>query len=423
MVHLLSYSLPIFADMKWNPIIKSDYKPKNIAVKLTNKGENYLAKSHPWIFSKTIEKLSKPAKTGDLAIVFHKKSNKMIGIGIYDADSPIRIKVIHSSSEKVTINESFFNKKIELAYQKRTSLLATNTNSYRLIFGENDEFPSLIADVYAKVLVVKLYSEIWIPYLEAILKLLQKRTDADTVVLRLSRNVEKSNKHQLEDGMVVYGILENNTVEFIEHGIHFSANVIEGHKTGYFLDHRDNRRRVGELSKGKKVLDVFSYAGGFSVHALANGAKEVTSVDISKQALDIAFLNGKLNPYTGKHKTIAGDAFQILEELITQNKRFDMVVIDPPSFAKKTSEVTLAKKKYRQLAKLGLQLTSKKGTLVLASCSSRVVADAFFEINQQTLNTSGRNYKTVLKTYHDTDHPIGFPEGAYLKCGYYEFMD
>ena len=298
-------------------------------------------------------------------------------------------------------------------------MLATQTNSYRLIYGENDGFPALIADVYDKVLVVKLYSEIWLPYLKEVLEILQETCECETIVIRMSRNVKKSNQHQLKDGDVVFGTLHNEVVQFVEHGIQFSANVIKGHKTGYFLDHRNNRKLVGELSTGKKVLDVFSYAGGFSVHALANGAKEVTSLDISKQALQIAVANGKLNPYTGQHKTIAGDAFAELKNLIDQKVKFDVVVIDPPSFAKQASEVELAKKKYKQLAQLGVQLTAKKGLLVLASCSSRVVADAFFEINRNILDQQSRSYKVALKTYHDTDHPIGFPEGAYLKCGYY----
>ena len=209
----------------------------------------------------------------------------------------------------------------------------------------------------------------------------------------------------------------------MEHDVNFSANVIKGHKTGYFLDHRANRKQVGEWSKGKTVLDVFSYAGGFSVHALANGAKEVTSLDISKQALEIALENGKLNKYRGKHHTIAGDAFDELKSLIKKKVTFDVVVIDPPSFAKQASEIELAKKKYAQLAELGEKLTAKNGMLMLASCSSRVLAQAFYDINSQVLADTKRNYKILAKTQHDTDHPIGFPEGAYLKSVYYRFID
>lgn len=406
--------------MSFSENIKSKYQPKRLAVKLNAKGEQHVVKGHPWVFSNSIVKINDDAQSGDLAIVFSKNKNKLIGLGLYDANSPIRIKMLTTGT--ANIDAQFFKARINIAYEKRTSLLATHTNSYRLIFGENDGFPGLIADVYANVLVVKLYSEIWLPYLEAILPALQEASKAETVVLRLSRALENSKAHNFKDGAVIFGTLDNEVIAFVEHGVNFSANVIKGHKTGYFLDHRANRRQVGEWSSGKTVLDVFSYAGGFSVHALANNASEVTSLDISKQALDIAEQNGKLNAYTGIHKTIAGDAFEAMQKLIDRNKAFDVVVIDPPSFAKQASEIPLAKKKYAQLAQLGAQLTAKKGLLVLASCSSRVQNQAFFDINKQALNTTNRNYKVLLKTEHDTDHPVTFPEGAYLKCGYYRFM-
>ena len=409
--------------MIFSDAITSQYTPKRLAVKLTAKGENYVQKSHPWVFSDSIIKIKADAQSGDLAIIYGKKKNGMIGIGLYDAQSPIRIKMIYSDSVPVQIDSDFFLQKIHKAYEKRIPLLKTNTTSYRLIFGENDEFPSLIADVYDKVLVVKLYSEIWLPYLESILKGLVTTSGCETVVMRLSRGLQASDSHQLKDGEVVYGVLKDDVVKFIEHDVHFSANVIKGHKTGYFLDHRENRRQVGLMSKGKTVLDVFSYAGGFSVHALANGAKEVSSLDISEQALSVAFQNGKLNNYSGKHFTLAGDAFKILEQLIADKKRFDVVVIDPPSFAKQQTEIALAKKKYAQLARLGQKLTAREGLLVLASCSSRVTANAFYDINEQTLIATKRSFKIEQKTQHDIDHPIGFEEGAYLKCGYYRFQD
>lgn len=409
--------------MTFSSKIKSNYQPKRLAVKLNAKGEQFVVKGHPWVFSNNIAKINDDAKTGDLAIVFSKNKNRVVGLGLYDGNSPIRIKMLHSGNEKVEINAVFFQRKIKEAFEKRNYLLKTNTNSYRLIFGENDGFPGLIADVYASVLVVKIYSEIWLPYIEIIIPSLQQTSKAEAVVIRLSRGLENSKAHQLKNGEVVYGTLEKEVVEFVEHGINFSANVIKGHKTGYFLDHRANRKQVGELSKGKTVLDIFSYAGGFSVHALANGAKEVTSLDISKQALEIAIQNGKLNIYKGIHKTIAGDAFEVLNKLIKRKVAFDIVVIDPPSFAKQASEIELAKKKYTQLAELGCRLTAKNGLLVLASCSSRVLADDFLEINYQSLASSNRRFQLVLTTQHDSDHPISFSEGAYLKCGYYRFIN
>ncbi len=400
--------------------IKPTYQPKRLAVKLNAKGEQFVVKGHPWVFSNSIVKIDEQAQTGDLTIIFSKNKNKLIGLGLYDANSPIRIKMLSNGAAQ--INAEFFKKRIEEAYQKRIPLLKTNTNSYRLIFGENDGFPGLIADVYDTVLVVKLYYEIWLPYLEDILPSLQKASNAQTIVLRLSRGLQNSKQHKFEDGEVVYGKLDNEVIEFIEHDVKFSANVIKGHKTGYFLDHRANRKQVGEWSKGKTVLDVFSYAGGFSVHALYNGATEVTSLDISQQALEIAIQNGKLNDYDGIHKTIAGDAFKEMQKLISKSKTYDVVVIDPPSFAKQASEIPLAKKKYAQLAELGVKLTAKKGLLVLASCSSRVTSQEFFDINKQILNNLKRPYTVILQTQHDIDHPVAFPEGAYLKCSYYRFL-
>ena len=408
--------------MTFNRAFQTSIKPKNLAVKLNANGERSVVKGHPWVFSNSIVKISGDPKTGDLAVIFSKTKNKVIGIGLYDANSPIRIKIIHNAQSKAVINAEFFHQKIEFAFQKRQSLLKTDTNSYRLIFGENDRFTGLIADIYDKVLVVKLYSEIWYPYLQSILNSLQIITNAQTVVVRLSRQLQRNNS-DLVDGEVVFGDLSNEVIQFVEHGVNFSANVIRGHKTGYFLDHRANRKQVGELSRGKTVLDVFSYAGGFSVHALANEATEVTSLDISKQALEIAQENAKLNPYTGVHKTIAGDAFEEMKTLIKRKKTYDVVVIDPPSFAKQRSEIDFAKKKYAQLAELGAQLTAKKGLLVLASCSSRMLAQSFFDLNLHVLNAQGRLFETIDKTGHDIDHPISFPEGAYLKCGYYRFLE
>ena len=165
------------------PIVGSHYNPKRLAVKLNAKGEQYVVKGHPWVFSNSIIKINDDANTGDLAIIFSKNKNKVVGLGLYDATSPIRIKIIHNAETKVEINATFFQSKIEVAFKKRAELLRTNTNSYRLIFGENDGFPGLIADVYDKVLVVKLYSEIWLPYLDGILESLQQICNAETVVM------------------------------------------------------------------------------------------------------------------------------------------------------------------------------------------------------------------------------------------------
>lgn len=392
-----------------------------IAIKLSSASERMVKKGHPWVFEKGIVKESPGAKAGDLAIIFDERRNKFLALGLYDPYSPIRIKVMqfHVKGE---IGKSWFDDKIKTAYEKRAALLETNTNSYRLIFGENDFFPGLIADVYAGVMVVKLYSHIWFPYLHEIIPSLIKVAKAKSVVLRLSRNlVQQGDTFSFEDGQIIHGELSDPNIAFIEHGIKFNANVIKGHKTGFFLDHRENRRMVGTMAKGKKVLDVFSYAGGFSVHALVGGADSVLSIDISKKALELASANVELNvgQISGIHHTLATDAFEALQDLINKREKYDLVIIDPPSFAKSAKEISSAKVSYTRLAKLGISLTAKGGTLLLASCSSRISADDFFAINEEAIASLNSSLSLFQKTFHDVDHQPNFEEGKYLKAGYY----
>ncbi len=402
--------------------IVPDIQPQRLAIKLKPSAEKMVMRGHPWIFENSIIKQNTQGSAGDLAIIYSAKKNTILAIGLYDPYSPIRIKLIQFR-KTAQINDHWFHHKIREAYTIREPLLKTETNSYRLLFGENDQMPGCIADVYDTVLVIKLYSHIWFPYLNWIIPHLIKESNCKTVVMRLSRALQTTGEtFGIKDGKVIYGNLENDVVVFKEHGVLFSANVIKGHKTGYFLDHRHNRKRVGDLSSGKTVLDVFSYAGGFSVHALAGGAKEVISLDISKQALEMAKKNASLNKHKGNHQIMVADAFDGLQELRNHKKKFDIVVIDPPSFAKRESEIEKAKHSYARLARLGVQLVKKEGILVLASCSSRVLAETFFEICEENISNSGRDFTILEKTYHDTDHPITFPEGAYLKCGYYQLV-
>lgn len=392
-------------------------KPNRLAVKLRPIAEKSVKQGHPWVFSESIVKIKEGGKIGDLAVLFDNFTDKVYGLGLYDPNSPIRIKVIHAGNP-VQVNEEFFQRKVIEASKKRQPLLKTDTNAYRLIFGENDGFPGLIFDVYNNVGVLKLYSAIWFPYLDFVIPHLVKEAKIEGLILRLSRNVQKLELNHKE-GDVLYGKIEENVVEFKEYGVRFQTDILLGHKTGFFLDHRENRYKVGQFAKGKTMLDVFSYAGGFSVHALANGAKEVTSLDFSEQALALAKINVSLNTHEGKHFTLVGDAFEILNELIREGKAYDIVVIDPPSFAKSKSERKVAKKKYSELAGLGAQLTKKGGLLLLASCSSRIKEKEFLNLHKEEFRRRGIKYELEEVTAHAIDHPVTFDEGAYLKSAYY----
>jgi 23S rRNA (cytosine1962-C5)-methyltransferase len=391
---------------------------QTIAIKLKPAAERMVKKGHPWVFEGGITKQSAQGTAADLAIIYDQQKNKFLAIGFYDPHSPIRVKILQAH-QPAQINADWFAEKIKAAFTKRKPLLKTDTNSYRLIYGENDGLPGLICDVYDKVLVVKLYSHCWISRLEDVLPALLEVSQAETAVLRLSRLLLQNGDLQgYENAQILFGKLDNEVVIFREHGLLFSANVIKGHKTGYFLDHRHNRKRIGELAHGKVVLDVFAYAGGFSVHALAGGATEVTSLDISVQALQMAVENVALNNLTNRHKTMAVDAFEGLKQLQQQGQQFDLIIIDPPSFAKQLAEVAGAKNQYQRLALLGAALLKPRGILLLASCSSRVLAEDFFGFMTEALEQGGYRFEVLEKTEHDVDHPIGFSEAAYLKSIY-----
>ena len=225
--------------------------------------------------------------------------------------------------------------------------------------------------------------------------------------------------HGLADGQVIKGHLSSEEVHFKEHGLTFIANVIHGHKTGFFLDHRKNRKRIGAYAKDKNVLDVFAYAGGFSAHALAGGAKHVLSLDISAQALETAKRNVALNISNAQHEVLKADAFAAMEQMVLEQKNFDIIIVDPPSFAKKGEEVEKALINYARLASLAIRLVAPNGILLMASCSSRVTKEAFFKTIEREFSQSGRSFQLLEQDEHDIDHPVSFPEGAYLKCGYY----
>ena len=392
---------------------------QRIAVKIKPAAERAARKKHPWVFDGSITKQSAQGEAGDIAIIFDQKKNKFLALGLYDPFSPVRIKLLAFAPTQ--LNDSWFQNTIDRAWQKRLPLFETDTNSYRLIYGENDGLPGLIADVYDHVLVLKLYSFIWLPYLELLVGLVLNKSKAACCVLRLSRNLQARPDalYGLEEGMVLSGQLVQSEVVFKEYGLKFMANVIKGHKTGFFLDHRHNRKKARQLSKAERVLDIFSYAGGFSVHAYAGGAKEVISLDISAQAQKMAQRNMALNFDKPTHKIMVADAFEGMRQLARERQRFGLVIVDPPSFAKQESEKEGAILSYKRLLRLAVPLVKTGGILLMASCSSRVSADDFFALVEQELTATGRPYELLEKTFHDIDHPISFPEGAYLKAGYY----
>lgn len=394
---------------------------KRIAIHITPAVERVVRKGHPWLFDGAIRKQSHEGQAGDLAVVFDNK-RRFLAIGLYDPHSPIRVKILHHGDSR-TIDEAFFREKIQHAYEIRVPLLESGTTGYRLIHGENDGLPGLIVDRYGDCLVVKVYTAAWIPYLESIVPLLLEIQSSEQVILRLSRAVQAHEKScfGLTDGQLLVGETFAENVTFVENGLTFAADVVQGHKTGFFFDQHDNREMVEKYANGKSVLDVFAYTGGFSLYAARGGAVSVLSLDVSQPALEAAQHNFALNQddqnvAACQHEIMVADAFEGLEQLADQGRQFEMVIVDPPSFANSADQIDGALHSYARLTELALDVLKPQGMLVMASCSSRITADEFFAMVTETANSLGRLLWVHHRTGHALDHPIGFPEGAYLKC-------
>ena len=389
---------------------------KRIALRITPPAERALRKGHPWIFDQSITDISHIGAPGDLAVIFDKE-RRFQAIGLYDPTSSIRVRILQAR-QPATINADWFRSILDVAARLRSPLKKHNTDGYRLINGENDGLPGLIVDRYADTLVLKIYTPAWVPHLKDFCDALAQVSDATHLILRLNRSTHGQAKllYGLSDRMSLTLQTPPNPILFKENGLIFESDPINGQKTGFFLDQRDNRMRVEKLSKGKSVLNVFSYTGGFSVYAARGGAKEVVSVDLSAPALEAAVRNMAHNNLTATHETIAEDAFEVLARLASQKRLFDVVIIDPPMFAQSEKQVGAAISSYRKLTRLGLGVLRKGGTLVQASCSSRVDDESFFESIHKSANEAGRTLKEIERTGHALDHPVTYAEGAYLKC-------
>ena len=395
---------------------------KSIAVRVTKDALRNIRKGHPWVFENSIVSLSQEGAPGDIAIIFDERK-RFAAVGLFDPFSMIRIKILQHG-KPAEINEDWFREKINKALMMRKELIPSQTDGYRLIYGENDGFPGLIVDIYGESVVIKIYSLCWIGSLETLSGLIAQAVNAERIVLRMSRQVKRTEFLQdYEDGMVIYGKELEGPVVFCENGIYFYSDLQKGQKTGFFLDQRDNRSRVEKLAEDRNVLNVFSYSGGFSLYAARGGAESVTSVDISPYAVEAIAQNIKLNSKDKKisgckFRDLTGDAFGMMEELIKNGEKFEMVIIDPPSFAKSRKHRDKALNAYTKLIRLGLKLVEKNGILVMASCSSRIKAEEFDDLIEKTAKKESVKLELFKMTGHASDHPVKIPEAQYLKCAY-----
>ena len=394
---------------------------KNISMRVKGAAERALRQGHPWVYEDSIIKQSHLGSSGDLAVIYDRDKNNFLAVGLYDPLSPIRVKVLHAL-QPIRINQGFFADKLRAAQAKRQPLINTETTGYRLVYGESDGFPALVLDRYGDTLALKLYTSAWIPHLRALIPALQESIIFDSLVLRLSRTLQSDQMnvaklYDLRDGQQLIGDNPSSAAQFVENGLLFQADVVKGHKTGFFFDQRDNRQKVRELAKGQRVLDVFCYSGAFSVYALAGGARSVTALDVSEPALEALKINVENNGFDpAKVDVIAADAFAGMRQLIGAKRKFNMVIVDPPAFANSRASMRNAVLAYRRLVEMALRLVTNGGLLVMASCSSRINAEMFFQLVARSATVAGYELEEIARTSHTLDHPIGFPEAEYLKA-------
>jgi 23S rRNA (cytosine1962-C5)-methyltransferase len=362
--------------------------------------------------------MSHEGRAGDLAVVFDHE-RRFVAVGLYDPSSPIRVKVLHAGNP-TTVDALFWRTRLASAIAWREDLAADHeTTAYRIVNGENDGFPGLVIDRYGDVAVMKVYAECWFAHLPALVPLVEELLSAQSIVLRLARRIEGVDG--FHDGTLLAGRPVDGPVLFRENGLIFEAEVVRGHKTGHFLDQRDNRQRVRGLTEDADVLDVFSCSGGFSVYAAAGGAKSVVSVDLSSAAVDAVARNLAANTSLDSvgrcdATQVVGDAFRVMDECVRRRDRFDVVIVDPPSFAPNQAAVEKAERAYVRLNRLALSLLRSGGVLVSASCSSRISADHFYDLVYDAADQERRELYEIARTGHAVDHPVTFDEGGYLKA-------
>jgi len=403
--------------------VKTPALPR-LRLRVTAPAERAVRGGHPWVFADSIRELNRDGQPGELAVIYDRQ-NRFLAIGLFDPDSPLRVRVLHAG-RPVTLDAPWWQGHLRAARARREGLFGGDTTGHRWINGESDGWPGLVLDRYDTTLVLKLYTAAWLPRLAEVRSLIAEALKPERLILRLSRNIQEAARRvfQLADGQILDGPPLNGPVVFLETGIRFEAEVLRGQKTGFFLDQRENRRLVESLARGRDVLNAFSFSGGFSLYAARGGARTVTDLDLSAHALAGAQRNFALNqsePAVAActQHTVQADAFEWLAG--RAGGEFDLVILDPPSLAKRETERAGAIQAYGRLAASGIARLRPDGVLVAASCSAHVSAGEFFSAVRVAATRSGRRFAERHTTRHAPDHPATFTEAEYLKCIFLNF--
>jgi 23S rRNA (cytosine1962-C5)-methyltransferase len=378
--------------------------------------EKSVENRHPWIFSGAISRVEGDPANGDVVDVWNHRA-RFVARGIYNAKSQIQVRLLTWNPNDM-IDEDFWRRRLRRAIAGRQALMESqDTDAYRLVHAEADGVPGLIVDQYGTWLGVQFLSMAAERYRSAILNTLVDLVGPQGIYER--SDVESRE----QEGLVpiagpIWGEVPPDLIEIVESGHTFLVDVKLGHKTGFYLDQRENRQKTSKYFAGKEVLNVFAYTGAFAVYAASVGAKRIINVDTSEVALQLAERNMRRNGFGDREDVYAvGNAFEILRAYKEAEWKFDVVVLDPPKFAQRKGQVDKATRGYKDINLLAMQLIKPGGVLITFSCSGAVNAGLFQKVLFGAAVDASRTVQIIEHLSQGADHPIllTYPESEYLK--------
>lgn len=383
---------------------------------LKSGNDRSVLRRHPWIFAGSVDRLEGRARAGDTVLVMDSRG-KPLARAAWSPESQIRARVWSFDPEQ-SIDHAFIKRAVAASVARRASHpWLAGQDGVRLIHGESDGLPGVIADRYGAMVVVQLTSAGADKWRDAIVAGLVQATGCSAVYERSDSDVRKLEGLGPVTGLVYGEMPESLTI--VENGVRMEVDVAGGHKTGFYLDQRENRQLTGRLAAGRDVLNCFCYTGGFSLQALAGGATSVISIDSSGPALATAARNMALNPQldASRAEWREDDVFQALRNLKAEGRKFDLIILDPPKFAPSAAHAERAARAYKDINLLGFRLLNPGGILMTYSCSGGIGLEMFQKIIASAASDVGIDARILHRLSAAPDHPVGLavPEGEYLK--------
>lgn len=370
---------------------------------------------HPWIFSGAINKVVGGVQPGEVVAVYN-RDDEFIAYGMYNNTSRVAVRLLEWNPDK-EINEQWWRSRLRKAVQNRKHLLTSDNDAIRLVFAEADFLPGLIIDKYADYISIQIHAVGTETVKDIIIDELVELLNPKGIY---ERSDLKSREYEgLPDrNGLLWGDLPPEFVDIVENGIRYKVNIVDGQKSGFYCDQRDNRFLTAQYVKGKRVLDCFCYSGGFTLNALRVGAKEVVSVDSSALAIETLKDNVKYNEFhSERHLAVQSDVNKYLRQLGEDGEKFDLIVLDPPKYAPSRSTLERASRAYKDLNRRGMMLLDSGGLLATFSCSGAMDIDTFKQVLAWAALDAGKEIQFIRQFSQPEDHPVraSFPEGEYLK--------